>query len=194
MTSTSDSDPSPLLGLSPELKDVIASNLREYSDLLSTALTHSSFRDVIIPHHLHYPSICCGPNSIDCFDHLLENRRRADNVQVLRILNLTWQQKGAPWFNPAAYSYQSRNYILPKAIASFPNLRSFKLVEDHMQGFSDHRDDRETAIWEKLQSSCPHLEGMDIDGLFACPSCPRVVGDSRRIPSMASSFCGCQSC
>lgn len=181
MIGTSSEDLPPLLDLSSEIKDGIASNLREYLDLLSLALTHSIWRDVIIPDHLHYRTVWAEPQSNDHWEHLLGNRRRSDNVQVLHVGSSL--QRRTPWYEPPEERDYNAEYILSRAIKSFPNLRSFKFAEDGMSGDVSYGEDGDVTLWDQLERSCPYLEEVDVEGVFACPGCIFNAGDTRKKPS-----------
>lgn len=83
----------PPIQLPPEIMDSIASNITLQSDLLSLALSHSTWHDIVIPFHLHYRLVRCTEDDADMWDHLKEAPRRLSNIRSLELRCRLWQNR-----------------------------------------------------------------------------------------------------
>lgn len=178
-------DSSPLNNLSPSLKDAIASNLRRRSDLLSLALTHSTFCDVIIPFHLHYRVLYSRATNNTNWTHVLEDQRRARNVQSLHISTGYDCEEKTPWYDPEKeWDARSNRFIPSDDIVAFPNLRSYRFVDSQdVLGMHNSSGQADDAFWDAVRQSCAYLEEVDVEGTFRCPSCLFMPGDTQQRPS-----------
>ncbi|KAG8972186.1 hypothetical protein FRC05_010235 [Tulasnella sp. 425] len=68
-----------------EVIDMIVNWLHRRSDILSLALSHSRFYQVIVPYHLHYRQVEFCIFDYAMWNHLLEDSRRLTKLEVLSL-------------------------------------------------------------------------------------------------------------
>ncbi|KAI0310669.1 hypothetical protein OF83DRAFT_1040784, partial [Amylostereum chailletii] len=67
--------------LPPEIQDAIVDNIESRSDLLSLALTCTTFRDIVVPNHLHFRTIISPYPNTPLWNRLARRRDLARSVR-----------------------------------------------------------------------------------------------------------------
>lgn len=161
--------------LPAEIKDTVASYLLHQRDLLALALTHSTWRDIVIPFHLHYRIVQCSEDDADMWDHLQGNPRRLQNIRSLQLRDKRyWKQR------PLLQHPTARGVMIPAGlIGRMDRLKTFRWessgpyreLPPSFQSDEDFEEYRDSLLRTVLES-CLELEEIAVLDKFARGACP----------------------
>ncbi|KAG8928536.1 hypothetical protein FRC01_005786 [Tulasnella sp. 417] len=191
-----------LASFPPELLDHLISYISNPSDLLSLALTSSTFRAIVIPFHLHYRTIRCVTDDSEMWNHLLESQRRLQHVHALQLYRSTssssvvlsnclpriLRNEGeAP---PAASS------LTLSAISQMTHLKSLAWLRRDSEyfwplGFSNSRyveraefDNLAEEFWDTVLQHCHELQEVVARSFYGCCDCAAQRGGPRTLTKL----------
>lgn len=177
-----------------ELLDYLASFILNPSDLLSLAITNSTFRDTIIPFHLHYRNVRCSVDDSAMWNHLLENARSLQNVHSLELHPTTLNRnnvlcvKSLPPIHRAVTAPRPDPSLPLSAIKGMVHLKSvaWRGLRYDM-GFSQPGlGSFLEECWNTLSKHSWDLKEVTARSSPGCCDCALQKG-GQRIPSMVSS-------
>ncbi|KAG8952131.1 hypothetical protein FRC04_005131 [Tulasnella sp. 424] len=166
-----------------EVIDMIVNWLRRRSDLLSLALSHSKFYQVVVPDHLHYRQADFCVFDYLMWNYLLEDPRRLGKLEVLN-LSAGYQARAPPIPSLSGNETDIHNdadKVNSELVHNaFKGTRMLHTViwnsNDAVEG--PHRAmSLQISLWEAINRYCPTVQRVDALGYYNCWRC---LADSNR--------------
>ncbi|GJJ16172.1 hypothetical protein Clacol_010452 [Clathrus columnatus] len=149
-------------------------------DLLSLALTCHTFKELIIPDHLHYRNLSIDIRMTNVWELLEHRPRLARNVRSIKLSNITETERLPPPLSNLAVIFScdvpvtdTDMAFFKRAVSHMPLLKEFSW--GNLDGVSP---EQVIDISHTLTASAPYLEGLDVDILdliWSLTSLKRVV-------------------
>lgn len=196
MDTPTDAETRPTL-LPSEIMDTIASNILQQKDLLHLALAHSTWRDIVIPFHLHYRTVKCADDDGEMWAHLKDNPRRIHNVRSFELQS-TAEDEPVEQKPPLTGPGKPRALFNIDMLESMVQLRAFRSVStgykkiprsfQSLKAFQDYRE----VFLDTLWTACAEIEEVIFWDSIAPGSCSHPSGRNElSSAATVSTICSC---
>ncbi|KAG8952130.1 hypothetical protein FRC04_005130 [Tulasnella sp. 424] len=165
------------LDLPVEVIDMIVNWLHRQRDLLSLALSHSRFYQVIVPDHLHYRQANFCIFDYAMWNHLLQDSRRVGKLEVLN-LSAGYQPRAPPIPSLSGNETDIHNDAVKVNSELIHNaFKSTRMLHTVIWNSNDavegpHRAmSLQISLWEAINRYCPTVQRVDALGYYNCWRC-----------------------
>ncbi|KAG9043849.1 hypothetical protein FS837_009054 [Tulasnella sp. UAMH 9824] len=163
------------LGLPVEVAEMIVNWIYRPRDLLSLALSHSTFYRLIVPDHLHYRHVEFCIFDYTMWKYLLEDSSRLKRIETIKlfahvkprvppIMNSSGNQ-----LNTLAEAKKVNSYLIYNALKGMRLLHAVIWDSDEALPNSTTRImDLQRNIWEAIDRYSPTVRKIDSRGSYSC--------------------------